>query len=164
RTTQIGVMINDYLTKAKDIDDRVIHLLFSANRWECNLEIKKKILEGTTLVVDRYAYSGAAYSAAKGLDLEWCKSPDIGLLTPDIVFFMNLTSEESEKRVGFGKERYEEKTFQEKVKETFDLLKDPTWKVLDASKAVYDLHHEIKDLSLETIQKCDNLKEDLWKK
>ncbi|CAG8462722.1 19746_t:CDS:2 [Racocetra fulgida] len=78
---------------------------------------------------------------------------------------MNLTSEESEKRVGFGKERYEEKTFQEKVKETFNLLKDPTWKVLDATKTVYDLRNEIKDLSLETIQKCNylQLKEDLWK-
>ena len=35
---------------------------------------------GTTLVVDRYAYSGAAFTAAqlgandsRGLDLHWCK-------------------------------------------------------------------------------------------
>ena len=31
---------------------------------------------GTTLVVDRYAYSGAAFTAAKGaagLDLDWCR-------------------------------------------------------------------------------------------
>lgn len=31
---------------------------------------------GKTLVVDRYAYSGAAFTAAKGipgLDLAWCK-------------------------------------------------------------------------------------------
>ena len=34
------------------------------------------LLQGRTLVVDRYAYSGAAFTAAKkvpGLDLEWCK-------------------------------------------------------------------------------------------
>jgi dTMP kinase len=32
--------------------------------------------QGTTLVVDRYAYSGVAFTAAKGvagLDLAWCK-------------------------------------------------------------------------------------------
>ena len=32
---------------------------------------------GTTLVVDRYAYSGVAFTAAKalpGLDLDWCKA------------------------------------------------------------------------------------------
>ena len=34
RTTTIGKMIDAYLRSAKDLDDRVIHLLFSANRWE----------------------------------------------------------------------------------------------------------------------------------
>jgi dTMP kinase len=32
--------------------------------------------QGRTLVVDRYAFSGAAFTAAKaipGLDLDWCK-------------------------------------------------------------------------------------------
>lgn len=36
----------------------------------------KALNAGRTLVVDRYAYSGAAFTAAKqlpGLDLEWCK-------------------------------------------------------------------------------------------
>ena len=35
---------------------------------------------GTTLVVDRYAYSGVAFTAAKalpGLDLEWCKASHV---------------------------------------------------------------------------------------
>ncbi|RIB06998.1 thymidylate kinase-domain-containing protein [Gigaspora rosea] len=166
RKTQIGSMIDEYLKNVKDVDDKAIHLLFSANRWECMSEMKKKLLDGITLVVDRYAYSGAAYSAAKGLDLEWCKSPDIGLLTPDIVFFMNLTSEEAEKRFGFGNERYEEKAFQEKVRNIFNFLKDPTWKVLNACRAVEKLHKEIERLSLKTIQKCSNLplKEDLWEK
>jgi len=27
-------MINGYLTNAVNLDDRVLHLLFSANRWE----------------------------------------------------------------------------------------------------------------------------------
>jgi thymidylate kinase len=34
RTTPIGKMIDAYLRSAEDLDDRVIHLLFSANRWE----------------------------------------------------------------------------------------------------------------------------------
>ena len=35
-----------------------------------------KLQQGTTLVVDRYSFSGAVFTAAKkvpGLDLEWCK-------------------------------------------------------------------------------------------
>lgn len=39
----------------------------------CREQMEKLLLSGTTLIVDRYAFSGAAYSAAKGLDLQWCK-------------------------------------------------------------------------------------------
>jgi Thymidylate kinase len=34
RSTPIGMMINDYLRGESDQEDHVIHLLFSANRWE----------------------------------------------------------------------------------------------------------------------------------
>ena len=48
---------------------------------------------GTTLVVDRYAYSGVAFTAAKhlaGLGPDWCRAPDAGLPAPDVVFYMQL--------------------------------------------------------------------------
>jgi thymidylate kinase len=35
RTTEIGKMIDAYLKNTAEMDDRAIHLLFSANRWEC---------------------------------------------------------------------------------------------------------------------------------
>ena len=38
--------------------------------------MKAALAGGTTLVVDRYAYSGAAFTAAKnspGLDIDWCQ-------------------------------------------------------------------------------------------
>lgn len=34
RTTPIGQMINNYLQGQSEQEDHVIHLLFSANRWE----------------------------------------------------------------------------------------------------------------------------------
>jgi hypothetical protein len=34
RTTPIGQMINSYLSGQSEQEDHVIHLLFSANRWE----------------------------------------------------------------------------------------------------------------------------------
>ena len=47
----------------------------------CRQKLVDALLAGTTLVVDRYAYSGAAYTAAQmdsqhaaqALDLDWCK-------------------------------------------------------------------------------------------
>lgn len=35
RTTAIGKMIDAYLQSKAEMDDRAIHLLFAANRWEC---------------------------------------------------------------------------------------------------------------------------------
>lgn len=95
--------------------------------------IRKDLLSGTTLVVDRYAHSGVAFTAAKKVtllcysqllsslcfllsqvdSLEWCKGPDRGLPSPDVVFYLRLSSEEALKRAGYGEERYEKKSFQE---------------------------------------------------
>ncbi|KAF2356606.1 P-loop containing nucleoside triphosphate hydrolase [Trinorchestia longiramus] len=58
-------MLDKYLKQSQDLDDHAVHLLFSANRWECLNSLKKRLQEGTTLIVDRYADSGIAFSAAK---------------------------------------------------------------------------------------------------
>ena len=108
RSTVIGQTINSYLTNGIDMDDHAIHLLFSANRWELSTKMKEKLDAGITIVVDRYAYSGVAFSASKKtLSLEWCKTPDGGLLAPDVVLFMDLTVDQAMERGNFGDERYE---------------------------------------------------------
>ena len=65
RTTSIGSVINSYLGCKKELDDHVVHLLFSANRWEVERDIVSAIKSGTTICIDRYAFSGVAFSAAK---------------------------------------------------------------------------------------------------
>lgn len=65
RTTNIGQMINSYLQSKTELNDKAIHLLFSANRWELSQYIIDTINNGTTIIADRYAYSGVAYSIAK---------------------------------------------------------------------------------------------------
>ncbi|KAG0272979.1 hypothetical protein BGZ95_011231 [Linnemannia exigua] len=143
RTTTIGQMIHAYLTNAKELDDRAIHLLFSANRWEAMRSMKRKLEAGTHLIVDRYAYSGVAFSTAKGLDLTWCKNPDKGLVRPDLTLFLDLPTSEAEKRGGFGEERYEKRELQERVREVFLRLKDKEWVMIDARETVQSMHHKI---------------------
>jgi dTMP kinase len=67
RTTSTGMIINDYLTQSTTnaLDDHAIHLLFSANRWESASTIVQHLRNGTTVVCDRYVYSGVAFSASK---------------------------------------------------------------------------------------------------
>lgn len=107
RTTATGTIINSYLQQSENLDDRAIHLLFSANRWESASTLMDHLRQGTTVVCDRYAYSGVAFSASKVdatgntlLDIEWCQAPDRGLPAPDCVIFLDLAQEEAEKRGG----------------------------------------------------------------
>lgn len=106
RTTECGALINSYLTNNKDFNDETIHLLFTLNRWEAKVNMEKMLRQGITLVVDRYSYSGVAFSAAKGLDVEWCKAPETGLLKPDLVLLLTMTASAISKRGGFGDERF----------------------------------------------------------
>ena len=124
RTTQVGKLIDGYLQSGADLDDRAVHLLFSANRWEAAPNLAQTLAEGKTIVCDRYAYSGVAFSSAKtkedrkgggddgaaaaasggsaaeDLSIDWCKGPDVGLPAPDCVLFLDLSQDEAEKRGG----------------------------------------------------------------
>lgn len=153
RTTAIGQLINDYLMKNIDLTDNVIHLLFSANRWEMEPKMKAFINKGVTLVVDRYAYSGIAFSAAKkGMDMEWCKKAETGLPKPDAVFFLSLSPEALAKRGGFGTERYEVTEIQEEVRNNFLKLADDSWQVINADQEVDVLHQNILSHALSIIK------------
>lgn len=65
RSTMTGKLITEYLMNKTELSDRTIHLLFSANRWELAKKMERMLNDGITLIVDRYAYSGVAFSAVK---------------------------------------------------------------------------------------------------
>nr|CAD7198316.1 unnamed protein product [Timema douglasi] len=177
RTTPVGKIIDGYLANKTELHDRTIHLLFSANRWECQPMMMSLLNAGTTLIVDRYSFSGIAFSAAKeGMDLKWCQNPETGLPKPDLVFMLNLNTSVMMQRGDFGSERYlpnictlfssnskilfyhlnnekyEVLGFQEKVRNNFLLLQDATWRNIDADKSIEDLHQELLKDSLRTIK------------
>lgn len=71
----------------------MIHLLFSANRWEKVSFIETVLKNGKNIVCDRYWYSGVAYSVAKGLDYEWCISTDKRLVEPNLIIYLQGSPE-----------------------------------------------------------------------
>ncbi|KAK4097559.1 hypothetical protein N658DRAFT_510260 [Parathielavia hyrcaniae] len=122
RTTPIGQMIDSYLKSQVDMDDHVIHLLFSANRWEAAKSIASLLSSGTTVICDRYYHSGVVYSAAKQnptLTLPWARAPEIGLPRPDLVLFLDLDESAAQARGGWGGEAYERAEMQRRVRELF---------------------------------------------
>lgn len=66
----------------------------------CRLLMENKLRNGTSLVVDRYSYSGVSFSAAKGLDVNWCKVTIPGNVQSlwkaacQIIFFLFVGSRE----------------------------------------------------------------------
>lgn len=157
RSTPIGKIINEYLTdKSFKLCDQSAHLLFLANRWELNQQIRELLNQGKFVVLDRYIYSGIAYTLAKHDfqgqegdeivssggprskelgDVDWLLGPDKGLPKPDLTLFLTLDLEEISKRKGWGDERYEMQQFQAKVKECFLKIltaeQDPTIQIVD---------------------------------
>lgn len=158
-----GMIINNYLQNKENLTDEGIHLLFSVNRWEVRNEMERELRSGTTIIVDRYSYSGVAYSAAKGLDFEWCKTPEKGLLKPDLVVYLTLTSEAMARRGGFGIERYETTEMQRNVGKMFErMLEKPLWQVINADKTEEDLTDELEKILINKIENVKDEIESMW--
>ncbi|KKA27746.1 hypothetical protein TD95_001279 [Thielaviopsis punctulata] len=162
RTTPIGKMIDAYLKNTSTMDDHVIHLLFSANRWEAARAIADLLASGTSVLCDRYYYSGIVYSAAKqnpSLPLLWARQPEIGLPRPDLVVFLNLDEETARQRGGWGDEVYEKKEMQMRVKELFVTLGAGGVQELGADTAFQQEREDLKivDASADIEQVSDSI-------
>lgn len=78
--------------------------------------------EKSVLLLDRYFFSGIAYSAAKGLNFEWCRNCDVGLPIPDFVVYLDIDPLISASRKGYGEEKYEKIEFQKQVQASYQKL------------------------------------------
>jgi dTMP kinase len=116
------------------------------------LELLRLLQSGTTLIVDRYSYSGVAFTAAKGLDFDWCCAPEKGLPEPDAVLFLDMTIEEAKLRGDYGAERYEREEFQLKVREMYKRLAGPTWTTINAARSMDAVHEDMKRAAMEIIK------------
>jgi len=153
RKTPVGTILNSFLSKEINVPPEAAHLLFSANRWECKEDIEKTLLSGITLVIDRYAASGAVYTAANtGRSLKWCQQADIGLPKPDCVIFLKVSKRQQELRSDWGKERFEHDEFQQHVDANYEKLKEDSWVIINADQDESAVHAEILQKTLSIIE------------
>jgi len=178
RTTMVGDLINQYLQSKSELDDRAVHLLFSANRWEAAPSLRRTLVEeGANVICDRYAHSGVAFSSAKPSleeNLDWCRACDVGLPAPDAVIFLDLSQEEAEQRGGYGGERYEKKEMQQRVRKRFSQLQEMDesdgqipWYVVNAAQTIEDVQKEINNIVEKTVERVNREEVPvglLWKK
>lgn len=96
--------------------------------------ILSHLKQGKIVLCDRYAFSGIAFSVAKGLpsehseqpssdhppiDLSWARAPDASLPSPDLTLFLDISPEAARSRGGYGDERYEKEDMQRRVRSVF---------------------------------------------
>jgi dTMP kinase len=113
-------------------------------------------MAGTTILVDRYAYSGVAYTASKGYDWDWCLGPDKGLIAPDLVIYLSASSKVLETRSGYGQERYENQLFQNRVSETFEKLVTHKWLRISSDRPIEEVTHHMIPPIRNIIDSCQN--------
>ncbi|KAI3974723.1 hypothetical protein MKX01_029950 [Papaver californicum] len=132
----------------------------------CRTLMESKLRSGTTLIVDRYSYSGVAFSSAKGLDIEWCKGPEKGLLAPDLVAYLDVPPEKAAERGGYGGERYEQLEFQKKVAQHYEMLHDLTWKIVDACLPMEEVAKQLREIVMDCVANCQKGKPliELWQR
>lgn len=112
-------IIRNYLDGEIQLDPNAAHMLFTANRWDCQENIKKLIKQGYIVIVDRWSDSGIAYSYSQGLDVKWCKRVETDLIQPDVTFYMYLSVDEARNRE-FDNTKYENMECLQKVKNFYD--------------------------------------------
>jgi dTMP kinase len=124
--------------------------------------MEEALKAGTTLVVDRYAFSGVAFSAAKcvpGMDRAWCAAADVGLPAPDAVLVLTLAEAEAEARGGFGGERYERREMQRAVRGEFKRMwgsggASTTWHEVDAAGSVEEVAARVEAAAADAREKA----------
>lgn len=126
----------------------------------CSSRVKSLLDSGTTIICDRYAFSGIAFSASKALldkaspstssplTYEWCRAPDVSLPAPDLTLFLDISPEQAAKqREGYGEERYEKLEMQACVREVFGRIGKEMgtekWVTIDAGRTREEVEKEI---------------------
>lgn len=130
----------------------------------CRAKIEADLAAGTSVVIDRYYYSGVVYSAAKNnpsLSLEWARQPDEGLPRPDVCIFLNISAADAAQRGGFGEEKYEKKEMQDRVRELFGVLRQSAEKddfvVVDGGQALDVVEGQVLEVALAAMRKVEQI-------
>lgn len=150
RTTPIGKLIDGALRKETTMPLQALRLLFAANRWELAESMIRKVRQGTTLILDRYSYSGIAYAIATRADSETALAsndqlivPELGLPAPDCVFWIATRVKDLETRKQFGAEAFETKEIQLRVFDAFAAMGNAKWHRIEGGQSIDNIHKEI---------------------
>lgn len=85
-----GPRINEIIrSNSQSISEEELQLWFVMNRFQYEPQLKKHLEEGTIVIAEDYVWTGIAWGASKGANLEWLKAINKPLLESDFSILMH---------------------------------------------------------------------------
>ena len=155
----IGSLIHQIMTGRIKTDNKVIAGLFVADRLDHLLNdvngVLSKIMEGTTVITDRYYFSSYAYHSVD-MPMDWviqANAQSKELLQPTVTIFIDVNPDNAVVRIAknrFHQELFEKKSrlikVREKYLEAFEKLKDEeNIVIIDGNRSQEEIAEEIWD-------------------
>lgn len=140
-TTAIGAEIARALAGDSDYGPDVMQLLYVANRYERQHELRRWLADGLILVSDRYAASSVAYGEAFGLDAQWLTDMQRFLPAADVTIMLDIAPETAVQRKRIARDRYErDLALQGRVRESYQRqAASQAWVVLNGERSKVDI-------------------------
>jgi dTMP kinase len=135
--TSIGEEIARALQGERDFAPDVMQLLYVANRYEKQGDLRRWLDGGLILVSDRYTASSIAYGEAQGLDPAWLAEMQKFLPPASLTILLDIAPETAVQRKSVDRDRYErDLAMQGRVRESYQRQAAAGgWIVLDGERA-----------------------------
>jgi dTMP kinase len=127
-------------------------LAFALDRmltYDQNLKYAKEKYD--YIIADRSYLSSLAYQPLQGCRYDWVKELNRYVEKPDIVFILDIPSEEFTKRRGKTKVIFENEDFQRNLRRSYLSLKEKlplNIVIIDGTKPKYEIHERIRELTV----------------
>lgn len=105
--TRIGKLIRGFLLDGVALDTHARAMLFAANRWEKDAQVRAACAANALVCIDRYSASNIVYGLSQGIGEAWLRSLEDGLLPADLTVLVDITPAESERRKSQERDDYE---------------------------------------------------------
>ena len=149
----VGGMLNDFLHRRLEIDERVQFLAFALDILKDQVELKGRIGYGEVVILDRYVPSTLAYQCSKGMFLEEGMkiANSLDFIKPDVIFLLDIDADTAMERKFHQKviDRHEgDKKLLEQVRATYlKLYKGrwlSKWVLINGEQEVLKINEKIK--------------------
>ena len=105
--TRIGQLIRGFLLDGVALDTHARAMLFAANRWEKDAQVRAACERNALVCVDRYSASNIVYGLSQGIDEAWLQGLEAGLLPADLTVLVDIAPAESQRRKSQDRDDYE---------------------------------------------------------